>query len=109
MGEVEERLWAILDRYRPTLVDGSIYGMPALVRPGATGHHYFVAVKPAAKHVGLYLIVADRHPDLVEALPARLQKCRTGRATWRFATLDDALGADLAAFLDDLLVRYLAE
>ncbi|WP_306513988.1 hypothetical protein [Janibacter hoylei] len=32
-------------RFRPQLVDGSIYGIPALVSPHATGHDYFTALK----------------------------------------------------------------
>ena len=42
---VEARLQALVDRYRPELVDGAIYGIPSLVWPGATGHDYFVALK----------------------------------------------------------------
>jgi len=106
---VEARLWQTLDRYRPELVDGTIYGLSALVLPGATGHDYFAAVKRASRHVGLYLIIADRHADDVALAPARLRECRTGRATWSFTSLDDDLAADLEALLDRLLVRYRAE
>jgi hypothetical protein len=106
---VEERLVRLLDRYRPELEDGAIYGVPSLVWPGARGHDYFVAVKRASRHVGLYLIIADRHPDDVALAPPRLRACRTGRATWSFTALDDALAADLADLLDRLLVRYRAE
>lgn len=60
--EVEERLTAILDRYRPELVDGTIYQVPAWVWPGATGHDYFAALKRNKNTVGLYLIIADRYP-----------------------------------------------
>src|SRR5262249_1763105 len=45
LGEVEARLRAVLNRYRPELVDSTIYGVPSLVWPGATGHDYFVAIK----------------------------------------------------------------
>ena len=40
LAQVEERITALLDRYRPELVDGTIYGMRAWVWPGATGHDY---------------------------------------------------------------------
>lgn len=106
---VEARLWRALDRHRPELVDGTIYGVPALVWPGATGHDYFAAVKRATRHVGLYLVIADRHPDAVAAASTELQACRTGRATWSFRTLDEPLAVELEALLDRLLVHYRAE
>jgi hypothetical protein len=106
---VEARIRSLLDRYRPELVDATIYGLPSLVLPGATGHDYFVALKRAKKHVGLYLIIADRYPeDLAQSSPELLAR-RTGRATFSFSTLDDALAADLGSLLDRLLVRYRAE
>lgn len=103
---VERRLWQALDRHRPELVDGTIYGVPALIWPGATGHDYFAAVKRASRHVGLYLIIADRYPDDVAAAPPTLQACRTGRATWSFRSLEDDLAVELEALLDRLLERY---
>jgi hypothetical protein len=106
---VEARLTGILDRYRHELVDGTIYGLPSLVWPGATGHDYFAALKRASRHVGLYLIIADRYPDDVALAPPALRACRTGRATWSFRSLDDTLAADLQELLDRLLVRYRAE
>jgi hypothetical protein len=104
--EVEARLRAVVDRYRPELVDATIYGIPSLVWPGATGHDYFVAVKPATKHVSLFLIVADRYPEELAAASPELRARRTGRATFSFTSLDDALSADLVSLLDRLLVRY---
>ena len=109
LDDVEARLQRVLDRYRPELVDGTIYGLPSLVLPGAGGHDYFVAIKRASKHVGLYLIIADRYPEDVVLAPPDLRACRTGRATWSFRSLDDDLAADLAALLDRLLLRYRAE
>ena len=106
---VEARLQALLDRYRPELVDGTIYGIPSLVWPGATGHDYFVAIKRGARYVSLYLIIADRYPDDLAAASPELLARRTGRATFTFPSLDDELEADLGALLDRLLVRYRAE
>ena len=109
LAEVERRLQALLDRYRPQLVDGTIYGIPSLVWPGATGHDYFAALKRGKKSVGLYLIIADRYPDdLTSASPDLLAR-RTGRATFSFPALDDQLEADLGSLLDRLLVRYREE
>jgi hypothetical protein len=109
LDQVEARLGRLLDRYRPVLVDGTIYGLPALVLPGAKGHDYFAAFKRASRHVGLYLIIADRYPEDVAVSSSELQARRTGRATWSFTSLDDDLAAELEALLDRLLVRYRAE
>lgn len=106
---VEARLQALVDRYRPELVDGTIYGIPSLVWPGATGHDYFAAIKRGKKYVSLYLIIADRHPEDLLAASSELLARRTGRATFAFSSLDDELTADLASLLDRLLVRYRAE
>ena len=106
---VEARLTGLLDRYRPELVDGTIYGVPSLVWPGATGHDYFAALKRGKAAVGLYLIIADRYPDDLAASSATLLARRTGRATFSFTSLDDELAADLGALLDRLLQRYRAE
>lgn len=106
---VEARLRGLLDAYRPELVDGTIYGVPSLVWPGATGHDYFAALRRGTTKVGLYLVIADRYPDdLAAASPALLAR-RTGRATFSFTALDDDLAADLRALLDRLMVRYRAE
>ncbi len=106
---VEARLQALVDRYRPELVDGAIYGIPSLVWPGATGHDYFVALKRGKRYVSLYLIISDRYPeDLFAASPELLAR-RTGRATFAFSSLDDEMASDLASLLDRLLVRYRAE
>ncbi|SFN44540.1 hypothetical protein [Mycetocola miduiensis] len=107
--EVEERLNSILDRYRPELVDGTIYGIPALVWPGATGHDYFAALKQGTNKVGLYLIIADRYPEDLELASDAFRSRRTGRATFSFASLDDTMEAELIGLLDRLMERYRSE
>src|SRR5215831_3966741 len=62
LAEVEARLRALLDRYRPELVDETIYGVPTLTWPGAKEHDHFVAIKRGKAAVSLYLIIADRYP-----------------------------------------------
>jgi hypothetical protein len=109
LGEVEARLSALLNRYRPELGDSTIYGVPSLVWPGATGHDYFVAIKRGQAAVSLYLIIADRYPEDVAAASPELQAKRRGRATFAFKSLDDDLAGDLTGLLDRLLVRYRAE
>src|SRR5215471_21859187 len=108
LAAVESRLQALLDRFRPELVDGTIYGVPSLVWPGATGHDYFVAIKRGKAAVSLYLIIADRYPEDVAAASPDLQSRRSGRATFGFRSLDDAMASDLVELLDRLLVRYRA-
>lgn len=109
LAEVESRLRALLDRYRPELVDGTIYGVPSLIWPGAKGHDYFVAIKRGKAAVSLYLIIADRYPEDVSAASPDLQAKRSGRATFAFRSLDDDMASDLADLLDRLLDRYRAE
>lgn len=106
---VAARLTALLDRYRPELVDGAIYGVPAWVWPGASGHDYFAALKRNKADVGVYLIIMDRYPDDLALASPALQARRTGRATLSFRALDDELERELAGLLDRLLVRYHAE
>lgn len=106
---VEAQLTAILDRYRPELVDGTIYGIPALTWPGATGHDYFAALKRNKRNVGLYLIIADRYPDDLALASDALRSRRTGRATFSFSSLDEEMAAELARLLDRLIERYRAE
>lgn len=106
---VEERLHAVLDRFRPQLLDGTIYGIPALVWPDATGHDYFAALKRGKTKVALYLIIADRYPDDLALASDRLRARRTGRATFSFSSLDDELVGELERLLDRLIVRYRAE
>lgn len=109
LSSVEERITALLDRYRPELVDGTIYGIPALVWPGATGHDYFAALKRGKTKVGLYLIIADRYPEDVALAAPALQARRTGRATFSFSALDDDMERELGTLLDRLLERYRVE
>ncbi len=106
---VESQLRALLDRYRPELVDSTIYGVPALVWPGATGHDYFVALKRGQLAVSLYLIIAERYPEELSVASAQLRARRSGRATFAFRSLDDEIAADLTGLLDRLLERYRAE
>ena len=109
LATVEAQLQAFLDRYRPELVDGTIYGIPSLLWPGATEHDYFVALKRGKKYVSLYLIIADRYPEDLSTASPELLKRRTGRATFAFSSLNDELVSDLTSLLDRLLVRYRAE
>ena len=96
---VEERIWALLDRYRDELEEATIYGMPSLRWPGAGSHDYFAAVKRSAQKVSLYAIAGDTWPEALEDASEELRRRRTGRATFSFPTLDMVLAAELDAFL----------
>jgi hypothetical protein len=109
LDEVEARITGLLDRYRPELVDGTIYGIPSLVWPGATGHDYFAALKRGKAKVGLYLIIADRYPDDLALASESLRARRTGRATFSFSALDESMATELGRLLDRLMERYRAE
>lgn len=105
---VEARIWSLLDPYRQELEDATIYGMPSLRWPGSGGHDYFAAVQRSARKVSLYAIAADTWPEAFEASSERLKRCRTGKATFSFPSLDDDLAADLGAFLSRLYGSYRA-
>ena len=104
---IEARIWALLEPYRSRgLVDSTIYGMPSLTWLGARAHDYFAAIKAASRHVSLFLLVADTYPEALAGTTPALLKRRTGKATFNFPTLDDAMAADLAALLERLFERY---
>ncbi len=106
LAAVEARIWSLLEPYRGTLEPATIYGMPSLRWPGAKAHDYFAAVKPAKGHVSLFAIAMDTFPETLDGASAALLTRRTGKATFNFPSLDDALAADLGAFLARLYERY---
>ena len=109
LDDIESALWSMLSTFRPPLVDSTIYGMPSLTWPGVTGHGYFAAVKRAAKHVSVFLFIVEAYPETLEAASPDLLKRRTGKATFRFSTLDAALAADFEALLGRLFEAYQAD
>src|SRR3712207_5654702 len=110
LGEVERQIWRLLAPYRARgLEDATIYGMPSLRLPGAKAHDYFAAVKPAAKHVSLFLVAVDAHPEVLDGASPALLKRRTGKAAFTFPSLDRGLADDLAALLERLFLAYAAD
>jgi hypothetical protein len=103
---VEARIWALLEPYRDELEDATIYGMPSLRWPGSGAHDYFAAVKPSAHKVSLYAIAVDTWPEALEGCSEKFHRCRTGKATFSFPSLDDELAADLQGFLERLYKPY---
>jgi uncharacterized protein YukE len=103
---IEDRIWALLDRYRDELEEATIYGMPSLRWPGSGGHDYFAAVKRSAQKVSLYAIAVGTWPHALEGSSEEFRKRRTGKATFSFPSLDDELAAELEAFLARLYEPY---
>ncbi|GGU20190.1 hypothetical protein [Nocardioides albus] len=103
---VEDRIWALLARYRDELEDATIYGMPSLRWPGSGAHDYFAAVKRSAHKVSLYAIAVDTWPEALEGSSEAFRKRRTGKATFSFPTLDEEMAAELESFLERLYRRY---
>jgi uncharacterized protein YukE len=103
---VEDRIWALLARYRNELEDATIYGMPSLRWPGSGAHDYFAAVKRSAQKVSLYAIAVDTWPEALEGSSEAFRKRRTGKATFSFPTLDEEMAAELEGFLERLYQRY---
>lgn len=108
LDDVEARIWALLDPYRDELEDATIYGMPSLRWPGSGAHDYFAAVKRSARKVSLYAIAVDTWPEALAGASPAFVKRRTGKATFSFPDMDEAMEAELAAFLQRLYVPYRA-
>ncbi len=105
---VEDRIWALLDRYRDELEEATIYGMPSLRWPGSGAHDYFAAVKRSAQKVSLYAVAVDTWPQALEGSSEEFKKRRTGKATFSFTSLDDEMAAELEALLARLYKSYRA-
>lgn len=103
---VERRMWALLEPYRDELEEATIYGMPSLRWPGTGAHDYFAAVKRSAQKVSLYVVAVDTWPETLEGASPEFVKRRTGKATFSFPSLDDALAVELEAFLARLYQPY---
>lgn len=99
LSAVEARLRAMLVPYEARLEWATIYGNLALRRPGANAHNWFAFVKPASKHVSLFLLPVHQHPELLDGCPHALLARKTGEATFTFKELPDDLAADVEALL----------
>jgi hypothetical protein len=99
LADVEARLRALLEPYAATLEWATIYGLPTLRRRGAKAHDWFAFVKPAAKHVSLFLLPVHALPGVAAAVPALLAPRLTGKATFTFRSLSEAEEAAMAALL----------
>ena len=105
---VEARLRALLAPYEATLEWATIYGLPTLRKRGAKGHEWFAFVKPAAKHVSLFVLPVHTLPSVAAAVPPILAPRLTGKATFTFRTLSAAEEAALATLLAIAYAAYTA-
>jgi hypothetical protein len=99
LDEVEVRLRSLLAPYEARLEWATIYGNPALRKAGANAHNWFAFVKPATRHVSLYLLPVHEHESLRSSLSPALAKRLTGRSTFTFAVVDEPLFAELEQVL----------
>ncbi len=95
LAPIEARLWTILEPYRDRLVSGSVYGISTLTRPGAKAHGYFAGVSLAKGHVSLHLMPIYHDPSLLDGISPALRRSVSGKATLRFAAVDETVFADL--------------
>lgn len=96
---VERRLQGVLDPYRDRLELATIYGNPALRRPGANAHQWFAFVKRRSKHVGFYLLPVHTDEGLRASIPPALATRLTGRSSFAFASVDETLFGELEALV----------
>ena len=105
---VQARLSQILDPYRDRLEPATIYNIPTLRRPGAKAHEWFAFVKPSARHVSFFLMPIVTWPDLLDGCSEAMLTRRQAKSAFTFATVDEALFAELAALVARAFERYVA-
>jgi hypothetical protein len=105
---VEERLRAIIRPYEGRLETATIYGIPTLRRPGARAHDWFAFVRPASKHVTLHLLPIHTWPELAESVSPALRKRLTGKASFTFNAIDEAVMVELEALVARSYEAYMA-
>jgi len=108
LAAVEARLRAMLVPYEGRLETATIYNLPTLRRPAAKAHDWFAFVKPAAKHVSLFLLPVHTWPDLLDGCTPELLRCKTGASALNFRSLPDGLASDVEALLVRAFERYMA-
>ena len=109
LGALEARLRALLDPYTARLVPSTIYGVPTMRRADAKPSNWFAFVKPAARHVSLFLLPMHTHPELLDALSPGLRRCVTGKSALTFGSMSDQDVGELERLLARAYDAYLAE
>ena len=108
LAAVEARLRAMLAPYEGRLDRATIYNLPTLRRPGAKAHDWFAFVKPAAKHVSLFLLPVHTWPHLLDGCSPELLARKTGASAFNFRALPDDQAAEVEALLARAFERYIA-
>jgi hypothetical protein len=109
LAAIAGRLEAVLDPYRDRLETATIYNIPTLRKHGANAHNWFAFVKPATKHVGFYLLPMHTWPELAESLSPGLRKRLTGKSTFTFTAVDEALVTELEEVVARAFEAYMAD
>ena len=108
LAAIEVRLRAMLEPSAGRLEWATIYNLPTLRRPGAKAHEWFAFVKPAARHVSLFLLPMHTWPDLLDGCSPELVRAKTGASAFNFRSLPEDLATDVEALLARAFERYLA-
>jgi hypothetical protein len=106
LAAIEARLQRVLDPYRDRLELATIYGNPALRRPGANAHDWFAFVKPQTRHVGFYLLPIHTDEALRATIPPALATLLTGRSSFAFSSIDEDRVGELEALVARAFERY---
>jgi hypothetical protein len=105
----ELRLRQLVAPYADKLESATIYGIPCLRKPGAGAQDWFVFIKPEAKFVSLYLLPIYTSAELRKSMSPALAKKQTGKATFHFKELDDAMAAEVEGLLARAYDIYMTE
>jgi hypothetical protein len=105
----ELRLRQLLVPYADKLEQATIYGIPCLRKPGAGGQDWFAFIKTETKFVSLYLLPIYSSAELRRSMSPALAKHQSGKATFHFKALDDAMAAEVEGLLARAYEIYMAE
>lgn len=105
----ELRLRQLVAPYAEKLEQATIYGIPCLRKPGASAQEWFVFIKPEAKFISLYLLPIYSSAELRRSMSPALAKRQSGKATFHFKELDDAMAAEVEQLLARAYEAYMAE
>lgn len=105
----ELRLRQLLVPYAEKMEQATIYGIPCLRKPGAKAQDWFVFIKPEAKFISLYLLPIYSSAELRRSMSPALAKRQSGKATFHFKELDDAMAAEVEQLLARAYEAYMAE
>jgi hypothetical protein len=106
---VQLRLRAILDVYRPHLVEDTIYSMPVLRRRGAKKHDWFAGVQAVDGAVKFNFLPMHGNAALLEDAPQELVRHKTGASVFKFKEIDEHLATALEAVVAKGFLAYMGD